>query len=145
MINLQNLLDDAKYYETVRQLRWPDGARCPHCGGIHRKAPAPGCGGVVRDFENQRCVHPTLESAGGGSNSMLWFAQAPHVLAQGTGKGVVGGLYDESLRGLLGTAIDQGKGQSNHEDGCTKHRRHGATRSGEQEIGGRGAGGHLRV
>lgn len=31
MINLQNLLDDAKCYETVRQLRWPTGVRCPHC------------------------------------------------------------------------------------------------------------------
>lgn len=31
MINLQNLLDDAKCYETVRQLRWPGGVRCPHC------------------------------------------------------------------------------------------------------------------
>lgn len=32
MINLQNLLDDVRCYETVRQLRWPDGVRCPHCG-----------------------------------------------------------------------------------------------------------------
>ncbi len=32
MINLQNLLDDVKCYDTVRQLRWPDGVRCPHCG-----------------------------------------------------------------------------------------------------------------
>lgn len=32
MIKLQNLLDDAKCYETVRQLRWPAGVRCPHCG-----------------------------------------------------------------------------------------------------------------
>ena len=32
MINLQNLLDDIKGYETVRQLRWPDGVRCPHRG-----------------------------------------------------------------------------------------------------------------
>jgi transposase-like protein len=31
MINLQNLLDDVKCYETVRRLRWPDGIRCPHC------------------------------------------------------------------------------------------------------------------
>ena len=32
MINLQHLLDDAKCYEAVRQLRWPDGVCCPHCG-----------------------------------------------------------------------------------------------------------------
>ena len=30
MINLQNLIDDAKCYETVRELRWPEGVRCPH-------------------------------------------------------------------------------------------------------------------
>ena len=31
MINLQNLIDEAKCYETVRALRWPEGVRCPHC------------------------------------------------------------------------------------------------------------------
>jgi transposase-like protein len=32
MINLQNLLDDVKCYETLRQLRGPDGVGGPHCG-----------------------------------------------------------------------------------------------------------------
>ena len=32
MINIQNLVDDAKCFEVVRQLRWPDGVRCPACG-----------------------------------------------------------------------------------------------------------------
>ena len=32
MIPLHNLLDDRKCYEVIRQLRWPNGARCPHCG-----------------------------------------------------------------------------------------------------------------
>lgn len=32
MIHLTTLLDDAKCYEIVRELRWPDGVRCPHCG-----------------------------------------------------------------------------------------------------------------
>lgn len=32
MIHLQNLLDDARCYETLRPLRWPEGVRCPHCG-----------------------------------------------------------------------------------------------------------------
>lgn len=32
MINIQNLIDDAKCYETVRELRWAEGVRCPHCG-----------------------------------------------------------------------------------------------------------------
>ena len=32
MINLQTLIDDTKCYETVRELRWPKGVCCPHCG-----------------------------------------------------------------------------------------------------------------
>ena len=32
MINIQHLIDDAKCYETVRDLRWPDGVKCPFCG-----------------------------------------------------------------------------------------------------------------
>lgn len=32
LINLQNLLDDVKCHATVRQLRWPAGVRCRHCG-----------------------------------------------------------------------------------------------------------------
>ena len=31
MINLQNLIDDAKCYETVRELRWPESVHCAHC------------------------------------------------------------------------------------------------------------------
>jgi transposase-like protein len=31
MIHIQSLIDDAKCFETVRDLRWPDGVRCPHC------------------------------------------------------------------------------------------------------------------
>ncbi|MGZ3173948.1 MAG: transposase [Croceibacterium sp.] len=30
-LNIQNLIDDAKCFETVRQLRWPDGVTCPQC------------------------------------------------------------------------------------------------------------------
>lgn len=30
-LNLQNLIDDAKCFQTVRQMRWPEGVRCPHC------------------------------------------------------------------------------------------------------------------
>ena len=33
MLYLQDLLDDEKVYEKVRELRWGDGkVRCPHCG-----------------------------------------------------------------------------------------------------------------
>src|ERR687893_1664257 len=31
MINLQSLMDDAKCFATVRDMRWPDGVKCPHC------------------------------------------------------------------------------------------------------------------
>ena len=33
LVNLSSLIDDAKCYELVRQHRWPDGVRCPRCGG----------------------------------------------------------------------------------------------------------------
>ena len=29
MVNIQDLIDDARCYEAVRHLRWPDGVRCP--------------------------------------------------------------------------------------------------------------------
>jgi transposase-like protein len=32
MITLPQLLDNAKCFETVRTLRWPDKVSCPHCG-----------------------------------------------------------------------------------------------------------------
>ena len=31
MLNILNLIDDAKCFETVRALRWPEGVRCVHC------------------------------------------------------------------------------------------------------------------
>jgi transposase-like protein len=31
LVNIQTLIDEAKCYEAVRQLRWPDGVRCPAC------------------------------------------------------------------------------------------------------------------
>jgi transposase-like protein len=39
LVNLSALLDDAKCFALVRQHRWPEGVRCPGCGGA----------GVVRD------------------------------------------------------------------------------------------------
>lgn len=32
LIHIQNLVDDAKCYEVVRHLRWPEGVCCPWCG-----------------------------------------------------------------------------------------------------------------
>ena len=32
MVNIQNFFDDAKCFQTVRDMRWPDGVACPSCG-----------------------------------------------------------------------------------------------------------------
>lgn len=34
LIHIQNLIDDHRCYEVVRQLRWPDGVCCPHCQSV---------------------------------------------------------------------------------------------------------------
>ena len=31
MVNIRDLIDDAKCYQTIREMRWPDGVTCPHC------------------------------------------------------------------------------------------------------------------
>ena len=31
LVTLSSLIDDARCYELVRQHRWPEGVRCPHC------------------------------------------------------------------------------------------------------------------
>jgi transposase-like protein len=31
MVNIQDLIDDAKCYQTVRTMRWPDEVSCPYC------------------------------------------------------------------------------------------------------------------
>jgi transposase-like protein len=31
MVKIHHLIDDAKCYDTVRQLRWPDDVKCVHC------------------------------------------------------------------------------------------------------------------
>ena len=31
MVIIQDLIDDAQCFETVRTMRWPDGIPCPHC------------------------------------------------------------------------------------------------------------------
>jgi len=34
-INITNLIDDVQCYQTVRELRWPDGITCPSCASQH--------------------------------------------------------------------------------------------------------------
>jgi transposase-like protein len=35
MLNIQDLIDDTKCFTTVRELRWSNGVKCPHCGSKH--------------------------------------------------------------------------------------------------------------
>ena len=34
-LNIHNLIDDAKCFEAVRNLRWPNEIKCPHCKSNH--------------------------------------------------------------------------------------------------------------
>ena len=34
-VNIQNLIDDTRCYQTVRELRWPNGVECPVCESQH--------------------------------------------------------------------------------------------------------------
>jgi transposase-like protein len=34
-VNIKNLVDDVQCYQTVRDLRWPDGINCPSCESKH--------------------------------------------------------------------------------------------------------------
>src|SRR4029450_10688481 len=34
-INITNLIDEVQCYQTVRELRWPDGITCPSCESKH--------------------------------------------------------------------------------------------------------------
>jgi transposase-like protein len=34
-INIKNLIDEVQCYQTVRELRWPDGIACPSCQSTH--------------------------------------------------------------------------------------------------------------
>ncbi len=39
MLNIQHLIDDAKCFAVIRELRWPDGVRCPECasGAVNKR------------------------------------------------------------------------------------------------------------
>lgn len=32
MVKIQSFIDDVKYFETIRLMRWPCGVRCTECG-----------------------------------------------------------------------------------------------------------------
>ncbi len=35
MVTIEQLIDDAKCYEVVRKLRWPQGVHCPNCDSMN--------------------------------------------------------------------------------------------------------------
>jgi transposase-like protein len=35
LVKIQDLINDAKCFEVVRSLRWPEGVLCPHCRNEH--------------------------------------------------------------------------------------------------------------
>ncbi len=37
MVTIEKLIDDAKCYEVVRDLRWPNGVHCPECNSLNIK------------------------------------------------------------------------------------------------------------
>ena len=47
LVNLPSLIDDARCFELVRQHRWPEGVRCPHCSSA----------GVARDGRDDAQPH----------------------------------------------------------------------------------------
>ena len=55
MLNIQDLIDDAKCYAVVREMRWPDGVKCPHCGSEKIKK---------RGFHNQQAQRQRYECQG---------------------------------------------------------------------------------
>ena len=55
-VNIKDLIDDAQCYDTVRELRWPEGRTCPCCDskrvirkGFNKKEPA------RRHYQCQEC------------------------------------------------------------------------------------------
>ena len=52
LLNIQHLIDDAKCYAVVRDIRWPEGVKCPHCrsGAI-----------IKRGFHNQQAHRQRYE------------------------------------------------------------------------------------
>ncbi len=54
LVNLQFLVDDAKCFDTVRRLRWPEGVRCTRCGS--NKAARDGHDDRQHERQRYRCT-----------------------------------------------------------------------------------------
>ena len=61
-LTLLALIDDQKCFQTVRELRWPEGVKCPHCGSAQvakrgfdetqKERQRYRCGGCEREFDD---------------------------------------------------------------------------------------------
>jgi transposase-like protein len=51
-INIKNLIDDVQCYQTVRELRWPEGIMCPSCQSKHI---------IKRGFDDKELVRQRYE------------------------------------------------------------------------------------
>ena len=66
MIKIHQLLDNAKCFETIRTLRWPEAVTCPHCRSdqITRQGKDDtqlerqryGCKACQRKFDNKAAI-----------------------------------------------------------------------------------------
>ena len=56
-MNIQQLIDEAKCYAVVRELRWPEGVKCPGCGSAEI---------IKRGFHNQQAHRQRYECQGCG-------------------------------------------------------------------------------
>jgi transposase-like protein len=54
LVNIQSLVDDARCFETVRHLRWPEGVQCPQCDSD--KVARHGHDERQRDRQRYRCL-----------------------------------------------------------------------------------------
>ena len=51
-VNIKNLIDDVQCYQTVRELRWPEGIMCPSCQSKHI---------IKRGFDDKELVRQRYE------------------------------------------------------------------------------------
>jgi transposase-like protein len=54
LVNLPSLVDEAKCFDTVRRLRWPEGVRCPQCQS--EKVARHGHDDRPRERQRDRCT-----------------------------------------------------------------------------------------
>ena len=74
LVNLSSLIDDAKCYELVRQHRWPEGVRCPHCDSA--SVARHGHDDTQRHRQRYRCRQCLIFTRSGGHLSKLGMIRA---------------------------------------------------------------------